>query len=97
LSCAHHTDLTPEIFSVVAPCSLADMHRHFRVSAPSIIRVMEAAGSSQMMLHIYWLTVAGPRWRTSSHYHHLENLRSQFIWHSTSPWNLDQNDWYKIV
>ena len=25
------------------------------------------------------------------HYHHLENLRSQFIWHSTSPWNLDQN------
>jgi hypothetical protein len=22
------------------------------------------------------------------HYHHLENLRSRFIWHSTRPWNL---------
>ena len=25
------------------------------------------------------------------HYHHLENLRSHFIWHLTSPWNLGQN------
>ena len=25
------------------------------------------------------------------YHHHLENLRSQFIWHSTSPWNLSQN------
>jgi len=25
------------------------------------------------------------------HHHHLENLRSQFIWHSTSPSNLNQN------
>jgi len=25
------------------------------------------------------------------HYHHLENLRYHFIWHSTSPWNFGQN------
>jgi len=62
LSFAHQTDLTPKIFSVVAPCSLADMHRHFGIPAASIIRVMEAAGSSQTMLHIYRLTVAGSRW-----------------------------------
>jgi len=66
LSFAHQTDLTPKIFSVVALCSLADMHRHFKLPAVSIIRVMEAAGSSQMTLHIYWLTVAGPRWQATS-------------------------------
>jgi len=43
-----------KIFSVVAPYSLADTHRHFRVPAASIVRVMEATGSSQTMLHIYW-------------------------------------------
>jgi len=51
---------------VVAPCSLADTHRHFRVPAASIIRVMEAVGSSQTMLHIYWFTVARPRWEATS-------------------------------
>jgi len=66
LSFAHQTDLTAKIFSVVAPCSLADMLRHVRVPAASIIRVMEVAGSSQMMLHICWLTVAGPRWQATS-------------------------------
>ena len=66
LSFAHQTDLTPKIFSVVAPCSLAYTHQHFRVPEASIIRVMEAAGFSQMMLHIYQLTVAGPRWQASS-------------------------------
>jgi len=64
LSFAHKTDLTPKIFSVVAPCSLAETHRHFRVPAASIIRMMEAAGS-QTMLHIYWLRVAGPRWQSN--------------------------------
>jgi len=66
LSFAHQTDLTPKIFSVVATCSLAVMHRHLRMPAASIIRVMEAAGSSQTMLHIYLLTVAGPRWQATS-------------------------------
>jgi len=41
---------------LVTPCSLADMHRHFRASAASFMRVMEAAGSSQTMLRIYRLT-----------------------------------------
>jgi len=61
LSFAHQTDLTPKMFPVVVLCSLADTHQHFRVPAASIIRVMEAAGSSQMILHIYWITVVGPR------------------------------------
>jgi len=90
LSCAHHTDLTPETFSAVAPFSLADMHRHFRVSAASIMRVMEAAGSSQtcyVSTGLQWLDQGDEQ----HCYHHLENLRSLFIWHSTSPWNLDQN------
>jgi len=52
LSFVHQTALTPKIFSVVALCSLADIHQHFRVPAASIIRVMEAAGSSQLTLHI---------------------------------------------
>jgi len=52
LSFAHKTDLTPKTFSVVAPCSLADTHKHFRVPAASIIRVMEVTGSFQTMLHI---------------------------------------------
>jgi len=56
-----HFDLTPKIFSVVALCSLADIHRHFRVPAVSIDRVMEMAGFSQMILHIYELTVVGPK------------------------------------
>jgi len=54
------------IFSVVALCSLADTHQHFRAPAASVIRVMEAAGSSQLTLHIYQLTVAGPRWQATS-------------------------------
>jgi len=90
LSFAHETDLTPKIFSVVAPCSLADMHRHFRVPAASIIRMMEAGGSSQRMLHIYWLTVAGVRWQASS----LSSLwEPQISFYMTikSPWNLGQN------
>ena len=66
LSFAHETALTPKIFSVVAPCSLADMHQHFGAPAASIIRVMEVAGSSQSTLHIYRLTVAGPRWQETS-------------------------------
>ena len=66
LSSAYQTDLTPKIFSVVAPCSLADTHQHFRTPGASIIRVMEAAGSSQLMLYIYQLTVAGPRRQATS-------------------------------
>jgi len=66
LSFAHQTDLTPKIFSVVTPCSLADIHWHFRVPAASIMGVMEAAGSSQTMLRIFQLTVAGPRWQATS-------------------------------
>jgi len=42
------------------------MHQHFRAPAASIIRVMEVAGSSQLALHIYRLTVAGPRWQATS-------------------------------
>ena len=65
LSFAHQIDLTP-IFSVVALCSLADMHQHFTAPATSIIRVMEAAGSTQSTLHIYQLTVAGRSWQATS-------------------------------
>ena len=66
--CLLHTELIwhQKIFSVVAPCSLADMHRHFGVPATSIIRVVEMAGSSHTMLLIYCLTVAGPRWQATS-------------------------------
>ena len=59
LSFVHQTDLTAKMFSVVASCSLED------VPPASIIRVIEA-GSSQTMLHIYRLTVAGPRWWATS-------------------------------
>jgi len=38
---------------------------------------MEVAGSSQTMLHVYRLTVAGARWWATNH-HHLENLRSLY-------------------
>jgi len=61
LSSAHQTDLTPKKISGTEPFSLADTHQHFRVPVASIVRVMESAGSSQTMLHIYRLTVAGLR------------------------------------
>jgi len=59
-------------------CSLADMHRHFRVPAASIIRMMEAAGSSQIMLHIYQLNSGWTKETKQHHYHQFENLGSHF-------------------
>ena len=94
LSVAHQTDLTPKIFSVVAPCSMADMHQHFRVPAISIIRVMEAAGSSQTMLHNYRLTVAGPRWQATSFSPLWESQISFYmILNKSRP----KSDWYETV
>ena len=94
LSFAHQTDMTPKIFSVVAWCSLADMHRHFRVPAA---RVMEAAGSSQRMLHIYWLTVAGLRWQATSLSSLWEPQISFYMVLNKSLKSWPKSDWYEIV
>jgi len=96
--CLVHTTLIwLQYFSDVAPCSLADTRQHFRVPAPSIIRVMKAAGSSQVMLHIYRLTVGGPRWQSASLSPLWEPQISIYITFNKSLKSWPKSDWYEIV
>ncbi len=65
-----------------------------RVPAISIIRLMEAAGSSQTMLHNYRLTVAGPRWQATSFSPLWESQISFYmILNKSRP----KSDWYETV
>jgi hypothetical protein len=62
------------VFWVVAPCSLVEVYRRFR--GASIIRVMEAASTSETLVNIYQTTWCNNPEDSHPHNRSCENLKS---------------------